>query len=50
MKKYKWKTYYDIEEASKMLDEVILKQAEILRKNLREKRAKNNWVRELAYV
>jgi hypothetical protein len=50
MKMYKWEVCYDIEETSKILDEVILKQAEILRKNLREKRTKNNWVRELAYV
>ncbi len=50
MEIYKWEVCYDIEETSKILDEVILKQAEILRKNLREKRTKNNWVRELAYV
>ncbi len=38
----------DIEEASKMLDNVILEQAEILRRNLKEKR--NNSVKELEYV
>jgi len=42
MKKYKWEACYNIEETSKILDEVIMKQAEILRKNLREKRTKNN--------
>ncbi len=50
MKMYKWEVCYDIEETSKILDEVILKQSEILRKNLREKRSKNTLVRELAYV
>ncbi len=50
MEMYKWEVCYDIEEVSKILDEVILKQAEILRKNLREKRTENNWVKELAYV
>ncbi len=32
------KKYYDIDEASELLDEVILKQSEVLRKNLQEKR------------
>lgn len=50
MKKNNWEIYYDIEEVSEMLDKVILEQAEILRKNLREKRAKNNFVTELSYV
>lgn len=50
MKTINWETYYDIEEVSKMLDEVILEQAEILRKNLREKRNKNSFVREVEHV
>lgn len=44
------KKYYDIDEASKMLDKVILEQSELLRKNLKEKRTKNTFVREVAYV
>ena len=45
-----WKEFYNIDEASKMLDIVILEQSEILRKNLREKRTKNAFVREITYV
>jgi len=50
MKKYKWKVYYDEKEFSDIIEKGIMEQAEILRKNLREKRAKNTLVRELAYV
>jgi len=50
MKKINWEIYYDIEEVSKMLDNVILEQTEILRKNLREKRTKNSFVKEIEYV
>jgi len=50
MKTINGKIYYDIEEVSKILDEVILEQAEILRANLKEKRNKNNFVREIEYV
>ena len=50
MKTINWEIYYDIEEVSKILDEKILEQSEILRKNLREKRNKNNFVNEIEYV
>ncbi len=50
MKTINWEIYYDIEEVSKILDEKILEQSEILRKNLIEKRNKNNFVNEIEYV
>jgi len=50
MEMHKWEVCYDIEETSKILDEVIMKQADILRQNLRKKRNKSNFVREVEYV
>ena len=50
MKTINWEIYYDIDETSKILDEVILEQAEILRKNLKEKRNKNDFVKWVEYV
>ncbi len=50
MKTINWEAYYDIEEVSKILDKVILEQAEILKKNLTEKRNTNNSVNEKEYV
>ncbi len=50
MKTINWEIYYDENEFSDIIEKSIMKQAEILKKNLREKRTKNNWVREVEYV
>ena len=50
MKIINWETYYDENEFSDIIDKWIMKQVEILRKNLREKRNKNSFVREVEYV
>ncbi len=50
MKKINWEIYYDEKEFSDIIEKGIINQSEILRKNLREKRNKNNFVKEFAYV
>ncbi|MDD3793303.1 MAG: hypothetical protein PHI37_00625 [Candidatus Gracilibacteria bacterium] len=50
MKKINGEIYYTKQEMANMLDKAILEQADILRKNLREKRNKNNHIREIDYV
>ena len=50
MKKVNWEIYYDENEFSDIIEKWIMEQAEILRKNLREKRNKNSFVREVEYV
>lgn len=50
MKKINWEIYYDEKEFSNIIEKGIMEQSEILRKNLKSKRNKNNFVRELAYV
>jgi hypothetical protein len=50
MEKYKWAVYYDEKEFSDIIEKGIIEQSEILRKNLREKRNKNNPVKEVEYV
>ena len=50
MKTINWEIYYDENEFSDIIEKWIMKQAEILRKNLKEKRNKNNFVREVGYV
>ncbi len=42
--------YYDEKEFSDIIEKGIIEQSEILRKNLQEKRNKNNLVSELEYV
>lgn len=44
------KKYYDEKEFSDIIEKGIMEQAEILRKNIRKKRNKNNFVREIEYV
>ncbi len=50
MKTINWEIYYDEKEFSDIIEKGIMEQAEILRKNIREKRKKNNFVREVEYV
>jgi glucosamine 6-phosphate synthetase-like amidotransferase/phosphosugar isomerase protein len=50
MKKINWETYYDEKEFSDIIEKGIMEQAEILRKNLKEKRSKNKFVKEVEYV
>ena len=45
-----WEVYHDSKEFSNIIEKGIMEQAEILGKNLKEKRNKNNFVRKLAYV
>ncbi len=42
--------YYDEIEFSEIIEKWIMEQADILRKNLREKRNKNNFINEIEYV
>ena len=50
MKTINWEIFYTKQEMYDMLDKAILEQAEILRKNLKEKRSKNTFVNEVEYV
>jgi hypothetical protein len=50
MKKINWEIYYDEKEFSIIIEKGIKEQSEILRKNLKEKRNKDNFVREVAYL
>lgn len=50
MKTINWEKYYDEKEFSEIIQNGIMQQAEVLKKNLKEKRNKNNSVRELEYV
>lgn len=50
MKTINWEKYYDENEFSEIVQNGIMQQAEVLKKNLKEKRNKNNSVRELEYV
>ena len=50
MKTINWEFYYEIEDVSKMLDKKILEQADILRKNLQEKRKSNTSIKNVEYV
>ena len=44
------KVYYDEKEFSYIIENGIMEQAEILRKNLQEKRNKNNFIKVVKYV
>jgi len=50
MKIINWEIYYDEKEFSDIIEKGIMRQAEILRKNLNEKRNKNNFVRQIEHV
>lgn len=50
MKTINWEIYYDEKEFSDIIEKWIMEQAEILRKNLNEKRNKNNFIKEVEYV